>query len=121
MVSPGMMSRFPSRRNNGALADFDDAITCRKPNSDCRLNKLDMGPLEPVIVHIISNFAKEHSFFNENSISLRDERGIEMSKIVALIRSGFEYESESAVEVLLPVLALIRYMGRVVDDDIEDG
>jgi hypothetical protein len=77
-----VVRHLPADVNNRPLANFNYAITSVKAHRSGCLNQVDMSPLEPVIVNVISDLTKQDPLMLENAVRFLDERTKSVGKIV---------------------------------------
>jgi hypothetical protein len=59
MTPSCVMRRLPFRVYDRSLSDLHNAVTWDKANCRCRLDKINVGPLETMVVNVIGDFAEE--------------------------------------------------------------
>jgi hypothetical protein len=58
----GVVSRFPPRVNNWALADFHDAVTGAESHIGGCASDLYVRPLISVVVYVVGDLAEKNTF-----------------------------------------------------------
>ena len=119
MLTPGVVRVLPFRGNDRPLSDLDDAVTGREADLGCSLNQFNVCPLEAVPMHIVGNLAEQDALGFEDTISFSNKFRVQMGEVISICCRRLDDETESAVEILRLVLALIGYVGRIVDNDIK--
>src|SRR5437899_1378560 len=101
------------------LSDLHDAVTGGEADFGCSFNQFDVRPLEAVPMHIVGNLAEQDALGFEDTISFSNKFRVQMGEVISICCRRLDDETESAVEILRLVLALIGYVGRIVDNDIK--
>jgi hypothetical protein len=116
-----MMGNLPFRVNDWAFPDFYDAVAGAESDGPSSLNQVQMRPLITVSVNVIADLAKQDPLRLQDAICFPYERGVGMGETIAVLLGGTDRQAKAAIEILGPVLALIWYVGGIVDDHVEEG
>ncbi len=119
MLPASMVRGLPLRVDDRAFADLDDAVTCAKAGIDRRPHQLHVRPLVSMVVDVVGDLAKEHTFRAQDAERLSDKRRVEMCEVIAVVGRRPEHQSEPCVEVLRSIAALVRNMGWVIHHHVE--
>jgi len=119
VLPPAVMGYLPFRIDNRTLADFDDAITSTKAHHPRGLNEIDVRPLILVVVDVVGDLAKQNAFSLQNPICFLDERRECVAEAVPLLFRRSNHKPKPGVEILEIVFALVRNMGRVINNHVD--
>ena len=119
MLASRVMRGLPLRGHDRPLSDLHDAVTGREADLGCSFNQFDVRPLEAVPMHVVGNLAEQDAFGFEDTISFSNKFRVQMGEVISIRCRRLDDEAESAVEILRLVLALIGYVGRIVDNDVK--
>ena len=119
MLATGVMRDLPLRGHDRALSDLDYAITGREADLGCGFDQFNVRPLESVPMHVVGNLAEQNALGPENAIRFGYKPWIQMGEVVTICCRRFNDETESAVEILRLILALIGNVGWIVDNHVK--
>ena len=119
MLAAGVVRGFPLRGHDRPLSDLHDAVTGGEADLGRRFNQLNVRPLEAMPMNIVGNLAEQDAFGFEDTISFSNKFRVQMGEVISICCRRLDDETESAVEILRLVLALIGYVGRIVDNDVK--
>jgi hypothetical protein len=72
-----------------------------------------------VIVDVIRYLAEEDALRHKYAIGFLNERREQVGEVVPVLTGRLQYQPEAAIEILLAVPSLVRYVRRIVDNCVE--
>src|SRR5215471_12279688 len=119
MLTARMMSKLPTWINNWSFAHLDDTVAGGEANFTARLDKIDMRPLIPVIMNIVSYLTKQGSLRQHHTPCLTHEARIGMGKSITMFLRRARAKPKASMKVFGLILTLVWNVRRVVNDHIE--
>lgn len=119
MLASAMVRILPSGVNDRSLAHLDDAVTGTEAHRACRLDKLKVGPLVPVMVDVIGYLAQQYSFGFQDAIGFFYEGWVRVGECISVFLCGPEHQPKTRIEVLRNVSTLVRNVRRIVYNHVE--
>lgn len=73
MMFSSVVSDLPSSIDNRSFSDLNYAVTSEKSDGGGRLYQINVSPLQPVIVDVVSDFTEQYALVLKNTIRFLDE------------------------------------------------
>lgn len=119
MLPASVMSDLPFGIDDWPLSRLDDAVASSKAGFSCGVDEIHMRPVVAVVMDIVRNFAEQDALWRQHAVRLGNKWRIGVSERIAVLFWRSDDKSESHVEVLLVVLALIWDVRWIVHDYVE--